>query len=137
MIGASTGAFGAVWAQAEMRKVLAACGARVVDGEVALGHAYERFDERGVLVDEEARDQLRDVIGLLVERRPHAPERARRLSRAQVAGRVGTTGSRSVSSAPPPGAADAVTVPPCASAAWRTIARPSPEPGVRRAAAAR
>ena len=67
VIGASTGAFGAVWAQAEMRKVLAACGARVVDGEVALGHAYERFDERGVLLDEEARDQLRDVIGLLVE----------------------------------------------------------------------
>ena len=67
VIGASTGAFGAVWAQAEMRKVLAACGARVVDGEVALGHAHERFDERGGLVDEEARDQLRDVIGLLVE----------------------------------------------------------------------
>ena len=67
VIGASTGAFGAVWAQAEMRKVLAACGARVVDGEVALGHAYERFDGRGVLVDDEARDQLRDVIGLLVD----------------------------------------------------------------------
>ncbi len=67
VIGASTGAFGAVWAQAEMRKVLAACGARVVDGEVALGHAYERFDEWGVLVNEEARDQLRDVIGLLIE----------------------------------------------------------------------
>ena len=67
MIGASTGAFGAVWAQAEMRKVLAASGARVVDGEVALGHAHERFDERGVLLDEEARSQLRDVLGLLVE----------------------------------------------------------------------
>jgi chromate reductase len=67
VIGASTGAFGAVWAQAEMRKVLAASGARVVDGEVALGHAHERFDERGVLIDEEARSQLRDVLGLLVE----------------------------------------------------------------------
>jgi chromate reductase len=67
VIGASTGAFGAVWAQAEIRKVLAASGARVVDGEVALGHAHERFDERGVLLDEEARSQLRDVLGLLVE----------------------------------------------------------------------
>jgi chromate reductase, NAD(P)H dehydrogenase (quinone) len=67
VIGASTGAFGAVWAQAEMRKVLAAAGARVVDGEVALGHAHERFDEHGRLADEEARSQLREVLGLLVD----------------------------------------------------------------------
>jgi chromate reductase len=67
VIGASTGAFGAVWAQAEMRKVLAACGARVVDGELALGHAHERFDAAGGLADEEAREQLREVVGLLVE----------------------------------------------------------------------
>jgi chromate reductase, NAD(P)H dehydrogenase (quinone) len=67
VIGASTGAFGAVWAQAEMRKVLAACGARVVDGELALGHAHERFDDAGGLADEEAREQLREVAGLLVE----------------------------------------------------------------------
>ncbi len=33
VVGASTGAFGAVWAQAELRKVLAATGARVVDVE--------------------------------------------------------------------------------------------------------
>ena len=46
VVGASTGAFGAVWAQAELRKVLAATGARVVDGEVAVGHAPTRFDER-------------------------------------------------------------------------------------------
>jgi chromate reductase len=67
VIGASTGAFGAVWAQAELRKVLAACGARVVDGEVALGHAHERFDEDGGLADDEAREQIREVIELLVE----------------------------------------------------------------------
>jgi chromate reductase, NAD(P)H dehydrogenase (quinone) len=67
VIGASTGAFGAVWAQAELRKVLAACGARVVEGELALGHAHERLDARGELVDEEAREQLREVVGLLVD----------------------------------------------------------------------
>src|SRR5437899_12299883 len=39
VVGASTGAFGAVWAQAELRKVLAATGARVLDVELALGHA--------------------------------------------------------------------------------------------------
>jgi chromate reductase len=43
VIGASTGMFGAVWAQAELRKVLSSTGARVVPGEVALGHAHTRF----------------------------------------------------------------------------------------------
>ena len=52
VIGASTGAFGAVWAQAELRKVLATAGARVVDAEVAVGHAHERFDADGELLDE-------------------------------------------------------------------------------------
>jgi len=67
VIGASTGAFGAVWAQAEMRKVLAAAGARVTEGELALGHAHERFDAEGHLVDHEAREQLGEVLALLVE----------------------------------------------------------------------
>src|SRR5437763_8043036 len=49
VVGASTGAFGAVWAQEELRKVLAATGARVLEGEVALGHAAQRFDEQGRL----------------------------------------------------------------------------------------
>src|SRR3954468_8611723 len=48
VVGASTGAFGAVWAQAELRKVLATAGARVVEGDVAVGHAHERFDENGI-----------------------------------------------------------------------------------------
>ena len=50
VVGASTGAFGAVWAQAELRKVLGALGARVVDAEVAVGHAHEKF-AYGELVD--------------------------------------------------------------------------------------
>jgi chromate reductase len=66
VVGASTGAFGAVWAQAELRKVLAATGARVVDAELAVGHAAERFDERGRLGDEELREQLGEVIELLL-----------------------------------------------------------------------
>ena len=44
VVGASAGAFGAVWAQGELRKVLGAIGARVVDGEVALGHAPTKFE---------------------------------------------------------------------------------------------
>jgi chromate reductase, NAD(P)H dehydrogenase (quinone) len=68
VIGASTGLFGAVWAQAELRKVLAAIGARVLEGDVAVGHAPNRFDENGRLVDPELRDQLREVVdGLVAE----------------------------------------------------------------------
>ena len=66
VVGASTGAFGAVWAQAELRKVLAATGARVVEGEVAVGHAPTRFDEDGRLVDENLLEQLEEVIAGLV-----------------------------------------------------------------------
>src|SRR5207253_2671340 len=43
VVGASTGGFGAVWAQAELRKVLAALGARVLDLELPVPHAHTRF----------------------------------------------------------------------------------------------
>jgi chromate reductase len=66
VVGASTGAFGAVWAQADLRKALATAGARVVEGEVVVGHAHERFDENGVLTDDALRDQLREVADALV-----------------------------------------------------------------------
>ena len=66
VVGASTGAFGAVWAQAELRKVLAAIGARVVDGEVAVGHAPTRFDEHGRLEDESLQEQLQETIEALL-----------------------------------------------------------------------
>ena len=66
VVGASTGAFGAVWSQAELRKVLAAASARVVEADVAVGHAAEKFDESGLLVDEEVRDQLREALDVVV-----------------------------------------------------------------------
>jgi|SRR5690349_9127155 len=66
VVGASTGAFGAVWAQAELRKVAAAIGARVVEGEVAVGHAPTRFDQDGLLVDDDVREQLAEVLLALV-----------------------------------------------------------------------
>lgn len=65
VVGASTGAFGAVWAQAELRKVLTAIGARVVDAEVAVGHAPTRFDDEGRLMDEDLREQLGEVVDAL------------------------------------------------------------------------
>ncbi len=66
VVGASTGAFGAVWAQAELRKVLAATGARVVDAEVAVGHAPTKFDEDGHLEDEAIREQLAETVDVLL-----------------------------------------------------------------------
>ena len=67
VIGASTGAFGGVWAQAELRKVLAASGARVVEGDVAVGHAQEQFDEHGILNNENFREQLGEVVESLAD----------------------------------------------------------------------
>jgi chromate reductase len=66
VVGASTGAFGAVWAQAELRKVLGATGARVVDGELVLGHAHERFDDAGGLRDANLREELQEVVDALL-----------------------------------------------------------------------
>lgn len=65
VFGSSTGAFGAVWAQAELRKVLAAIGARVVEGEAAVGHVQTRFDEHGDLADEDTREELQAVVDAL------------------------------------------------------------------------
>ena len=66
VVGASTGAFGAVWSQAELRKILAAAGARVLDVELAVGHVAERFNENGKLDDEILRAQLRDALDTLI-----------------------------------------------------------------------
>jgi chromate reductase len=64
VVGASTGAFGAVWAQAELRKVLAALGARVLDLELPVPHAHTRFEE-GELTDEEIPASLADAVAAL------------------------------------------------------------------------
>jgi chromate reductase len=49
VIGASTGGYGGMWAQAELRKVLGLSGARVVNGDLSLARAHEHFDETGTL----------------------------------------------------------------------------------------
>jgi len=66
VIGASSGMFGAVWAQAELRKVLGAIGARVTDGEVAVGRAGERFDENGRLNEPNLEQEVHEVITTLI-----------------------------------------------------------------------
>ena len=66
VIGASSGMFGAVWAQAELRKVLGAIGARVTEGEVAVGNAGERVDENGRLTEPNLEQEVHEVITTLL-----------------------------------------------------------------------
>jgi chromate reductase, NAD(P)H dehydrogenase (quinone) len=62
VIGASTGIFGAVWAQAELRKVLATAGARVLDRELVVGDAPAAFDAGLRLVDPDLVQELREIV---------------------------------------------------------------------------
>jgi chromate reductase len=66
VIGASSGMFGAVWAQAELRKVLGAIGARVAEGEVAVGNAGERFDENDRLSEPNLEQEVHEVVAMLL-----------------------------------------------------------------------
>lgn len=70
VIGASTGLFGAVWAQADLRKVLKTIGAEVLDDELPVGQAHEAFDSDGMLVDAGLRDRLAAMIGRLLDAVP-------------------------------------------------------------------
>ena len=65
VVGASTGMFGAVWAQAEVRKVLGATGARVIDTELAVRAAHEAFDRSGRLREPGLSAQLAEIVAAL------------------------------------------------------------------------
>jgi chromate reductase len=64
VIGASTGMFGAVWAQAEGRKVLSAIGARVVDEEFPVARAADVCDGDR-LTDPDLCERLSALLGIL------------------------------------------------------------------------
>jgi chromate reductase len=67
VLGASTSLFGAVWAQAETRKVLATIGARVVDRELPIPQAEEALGEDGLPLDRDAVDLLTATLTELIE----------------------------------------------------------------------
>ena len=67
VIGASTGLFGAVWAQAELRKILTTIGANVIDEELPIGQAHEAFDEQGGLSDPELDSRLAEIVTAVLE----------------------------------------------------------------------
>jgi len=66
VVSASTSRFGGLWAQQELRKVLSAMGARVVEGGVAVPAAADAFDEAGALRSPELRARLRELVEHLV-----------------------------------------------------------------------
>ncbi len=66
VVGASTGLFGAVWAQAELRKVLQTAGASPLDRELPVGQADAAFADDGSLADPDLSEALRAVVDELV-----------------------------------------------------------------------
>jgi chromate reductase len=75
VIGASTGLYGAAWAQAEVRKALTASGAHVLDTELPVAMADHAFDGDGSLADTELLARLHDLLDDLV-REIRAPIRS-------------------------------------------------------------
>jgi chromate reductase len=68
VVGASTGLFGAVWAQAETRKVLGVIGADVIEGELPVGQADTAFSDDGRLADDDLHAALDELVRILAAR---------------------------------------------------------------------
>ena len=66
VVGASTGMFGAVWAQAETRKVLAALGGRVVEAELPVAKAADLYRDGRLDLSPEQSQQLEEILATLV-----------------------------------------------------------------------
>jgi chromate reductase, NAD(P)H dehydrogenase (quinone) len=62
VVSTSTGQFGGMWAQADLRKILGIAGARVVGDELPVTRAQERFDHEGRLLDGELFERLRLLL---------------------------------------------------------------------------
>lgn len=62
VIGASTGMFGAVWAQAETRKVLSALGGRILEAELPVARAQELYAGGDLMLPPELSEQLRSML---------------------------------------------------------------------------
>jgi chromate reductase, NAD(P)H dehydrogenase (quinone) len=65
--GATTGQYGAIWAQQDLKRILGISGARVVPGELPVSKAHEKFDEAGRLVDPFVAERLRGHLAALVD----------------------------------------------------------------------
>lgn len=66
VIGASTGMFGAVWAQAETRKVLGSLGGRVVEEELPVAHAADLYNDGHLNLSPDQSHQLEEILATLI-----------------------------------------------------------------------
>ena len=62
VVGATTGSYGAVGAQADLRRVLGIAGARVLELALPVAKAQDRFDQHGRLLDEPLRERLGEIV---------------------------------------------------------------------------
>jgi chromate reductase len=65
-IGASKSMFGGVWAQAELRKVLAAMGGRVIEAELPVAHAHELLDDGRLELEPQQAERMQEILDELV-----------------------------------------------------------------------
>jgi chromate reductase, NAD(P)H dehydrogenase (quinone) len=68
VVGASTGLFGAAWAQAEVRKVLGISGADTLENELPVGEAHGAFGDDGRLSDAALQEALDELLRVLAAR---------------------------------------------------------------------
>ena len=78
VIGTSTGLFGAVWAQAELRKVLRYAGAHVLDEELPVPTADIAFNPDDTLVVPELGERLHELLEALAREVENPLQPARR-----------------------------------------------------------
>ena len=64
--GATTGQYGAIWAQQDLRRVLGIAGARVIEGELPVARAQNAFDQAGQLTDALVAERLSAHLEVLV-----------------------------------------------------------------------
>ncbi|HTR75176.1 MAG TPA: NAD(P)H-dependent oxidoreductase [Solirubrobacterales bacterium] len=74
VIGASTGMFGAVWAQAETRKVLGALGGRVLEREYPFPRAQDAYEDGELRLSPEQSETLEDILRELIASAEEAEE---------------------------------------------------------------
>ena len=74
VIGASTGMFGAVWAQAETRKVLGALGGRVLETEFPFARAQDAYTDGELAFTPEQSEALENIARELIASAEEAEE---------------------------------------------------------------
>jgi chromate reductase len=80
VIGASTGMFGAVWAQAETRKVLGALGGRVLEREYPFPRAQDAYQDGELRLTPEQSEALEELLRELVASAEEAAEARSRVA---------------------------------------------------------